>query len=138
MNTVGVIFGGVTYSETSNTVYFGADDGMLYALDANTGESKLGTGGVFFPAESPIWGGTLVQGGVVYFGTMDGRLYGVSENGGKTLEFRGGGRNRGDADSGGGGRLRGFLRQELLRRAGQRGPQCQGDLEVLNEQLDMG
>ena len=91
LNTVGVIFGGVTYSETSNTVYFGADDGMLYALDANTGESKLGTGGVFFPAESPIWGGTLVQGGVVYFGTMDGRLYGVSENGGKTLEFRAGG-----------------------------------------------
>ena len=91
LNSVGVIFGGVTYSQTSNTVYFGSDDGKLYALDANTGESKLGTGGVFFPAEGPIWGAPLVKGGVVYFGTMDGRLYGVSENGGKTLEFRAGG-----------------------------------------------
>ena len=92
LNAVGVIFGGVAYSQTSNTVYFGSDDGMLYALDANTGESKAGTaGGVLFPAGAPIWGAPLVQGGVVYFGTMDGRLYGVSENGGKTLEFRAGG-----------------------------------------------
>ena len=91
LNSVGVIFGGVAYSQTSNTVYFGSDDGMLYALDAHTGESKLQSGGVFFPAEGPIWGAPAVKGGVVYFGTMDGRLYGVSENGGKTLEFRAGG-----------------------------------------------
>ena len=92
LNSVGVIFGGIAYSQTSNTVYFGSDNGMLYALDANTGESKAGTaGGQFFPAQSPIWGAPMVQGGVVYFGTMDGRLYGVSENGGKTLEFRAGG-----------------------------------------------
>ena len=91
LNSVGVIFGGVAYSQSSNTVYFGADDGMLYALDAVTGEPKLGTGGVFFPAGSPIWSTPIVKSGVVYFGTMDGTLFGVSETGGKTLEFRAGG-----------------------------------------------
>ncbi len=91
LNSVGAIFGGVAYSQVSNTVYFGSDDGMLYALDAGTGEPKLGAGGVLFPAESPIWSTPMVTGGVVYFGTMDGTLYGVSETGGKSLEFRAGG-----------------------------------------------
>ena len=83
MDSVGSIFGGVAYSQATNTVYFGADDGMLYALDAGTGEPKLGTGGVFFPAEAPIWSTPMVENGVVYFGTMDGILYGVGETGGK-------------------------------------------------------
>ena len=91
MNSVGSIFGGVAYSQATNTVYFGADDGMLYALDALTGEPKLGTGGVFFPAEAPIWSTPMVNNGVVYFGTMDGTLYGVGETGGKILEFKAGG-----------------------------------------------
>ena len=91
MNSVGSIFGGVAYSQATNTVYFGADDGMLYALDAGTGEPKLGTGGVFFPAEAPIWSTPMVNNGVVYFGTMDGTLYGVGETGGKILEFKAGG-----------------------------------------------
>ena len=91
MDSVGSIFGGVAYSQATNTVYFGADDGMLYALDAGTGEPKLGTGGVFFPAEAPIWSTPMVENGVVYFGTMDGILYGVGETGGKILEFKAGG-----------------------------------------------
>ena len=101
VDSVGVIFGGVAYSQTSNTVYFGSDDCLLYAIDATTGQPKDGTGakrtggpcaepgsatsGVRYNADGPIWSTPVIKDGVVYFGTMEGTLYGISENGGSPI-----------------------------------------------------
>ena len=90
-DTVDPIFGGVAYSRDTNTVYFGSEDGNLYALDALDGSPKIGTGGAFFPAKSPIWSTPTVDNGIVYFGTMGGTLFGVREEGGKVMEFKAGG-----------------------------------------------
>lgn len=91
-DTVGPIFGGVAYSRDTNTVYFGSDDGNLYALDALDGSpKKIDTSGAFFPAESPIWSTPTIDNGIVYFGTMGGTLFGVREGGGKVMEFKAGG-----------------------------------------------
>jgi len=53
-----------------DTVYFGAYDGWVYALDLATGDIlwERETGG-------PIIGSAVVQDGIVYIGSDDGRLY---------------------------------------------------------------
>ncbi|MCJ7509806.1 MAG: PQQ-binding-like beta-propeller repeat protein [Dehalococcoidia bacterium] len=54
----------------AETVFFGAYDGWLYALDLATGDIRwqAETGG-------PIVGSAVVQDGVVYVGSDDGKLY---------------------------------------------------------------
>jgi eukaryotic-like serine/threonine-protein kinase len=51
-------------------VYFGSDDGFLYALEASSGIVKWR-----FDAEFPIRSSPAVQDGVVIFGTDQGTVY---------------------------------------------------------------
>ena len=59
-------------------VYFGIDDGYLYAVDSKSGTViwKFNTGGAII--SSPV-----VSGGVVYFGSKDNHLYAVDIKNGK-------------------------------------------------------
>lgn len=60
------------------TMYLGADNGILYALDARDGSLKWG-----FETGSPIRSSPAVSDtGVVYFGADDGKLYAVNGSAG--------------------------------------------------------
>ncbi|MBL9214415.1 MAG: PQQ-like beta-propeller repeat protein, partial [Opitutaceae bacterium] len=63
-----------------DTVYFGADDGYLYALDASTGAEKW-----VFQTEKWIWGRPLWQANVLVVASADGRVYGLDAASGKRL-----------------------------------------------------
>jgi outer membrane protein assembly factor BamB len=53
-------------------VYFGSDDGNLYALHAQTGTKVWN-----FTTNGSIQSSPAVANGVVYFGSDDGNLYAV-------------------------------------------------------------
>ena len=55
---------------TGDTVYFGARDRFIYALDAETGEMKWSFETAGFVESSPT-----VADGVVYIGSNDGSIY---------------------------------------------------------------
>jgi outer membrane protein assembly factor BamB len=63
----------------SGIVYFGSDDGHVYAVDAATGlqKWKVSTGG-------PVPSSPAVAGDLVYFASYDGKFYAVSAATGKT------------------------------------------------------
>jgi len=55
----------------NNVVYFGADDGNLYALHALTGGSPLWSNLI----GKQIRSSPMISNGVVYIGSDDGKLY---------------------------------------------------------------
>lgn len=61
-------------------LYVGSSDGMLYALDADTGALRWR-----FDAGAPIASSPAVAGGVVLVGSRDGVLHGVSTATGRSL-----------------------------------------------------
>ncbi len=54
----------------SGTLYFGAADGKLWAVDAAGGAAKWK-----YASEGPIKSAPLVHNGIIYFGSNDGQLY---------------------------------------------------------------
>ncbi|MSU70685.1 MAG: hypothetical protein EXS39_07920 [Opitutaceae bacterium] len=66
-----------------DTVYCGADDGFLYALDASTGAEKW-----VFQTEKWIWGRPLWTANILIVASADGRVYGVDASSGKRLWVR--------------------------------------------------
>jgi outer membrane protein assembly factor BamB len=59
-------------------VYFGSDDGNLYALETSTGATKWK-----FSTSGPVRSSPAVVAGTVYFGSYDGRFYAVDAASGK-------------------------------------------------------
>ena len=55
------------------TVYVGSFGGVLYAVDAATGQLKWS-----FKAEGGLWDGPAMVDGTLYFGTADGKVSAVS------------------------------------------------------------
>jgi outer membrane protein assembly factor BamB len=62
------------------TVYVGAADGNLYALDAGDGELQWS-----FHADSAIWDAPLLDDGVLYVPSLDQRLYAIDAGDGDPL-----------------------------------------------------
>jgi len=62
------------------TVYCGADDGFLYALDATTGSEQW-----VFQSQKWIWGRPLWISGVLVVASADGQVYGLEASSGKRL-----------------------------------------------------
>jgi len=76
-----------------NVVYFGGDDGNVYAVDATTGNQtwKHATGG-------PVPSTPAVADGVVYVGSYDGKFYALNAKTGRTKwKFATGGERRFEA-----------------------------------------
>ncbi len=65
------------------TLYCGADEGFLYALDANTGKEQW-----VFQTEKWIWGRPLWVADVLIVASADGRVYGLEASSGKRLWVR--------------------------------------------------
>ncbi len=60
------------YSDESiDTLFVGTDDGILYALDADTGRPK----GARFDAGDSIWAAPLFSDGVLYVASVNGKLF---------------------------------------------------------------
>ena len=57
-------------------VYFGSNDGYLYAVDAASGDPIRR-----YEAGSAVYSSPAVVDGVVYFGSRDGYLYAVDARG---------------------------------------------------------
>ncbi len=77
----------------NNVLYFGGDDGNVYAVDAATGRQiwKHVTGG-------PVPSTPAVAGGVVYVGSYDGKFYALNAlTGGTKWKFATGGERRFEA-----------------------------------------
>lgn len=53
-------------------VYFGSDEGHLYAVDIKTGQEKWR-----FKTEDEVSSSPAISGGIVYFGSRDHHLYAV-------------------------------------------------------------
>ncbi len=64
----------------SNTVYLGAYDNNLYALNASTGEFEWK-----FAADGGIVSRPLIMEGTIYFGSEDSKLYALSARSGKPI-----------------------------------------------------
>jgi outer membrane protein assembly factor BamB len=62
------------------TVYCGADDGFLYALDTSTGAEQW-----VFQTQKWIWGQPLWMAGVLIVASADGNVYGLEASSGKRL-----------------------------------------------------
>lgn len=60
------------------TLYFGSNDGSLYAIDAKSGEPKWS-----FTTDGPVRSTAAVADGSVYFGSGDGYVYALSAKDGK-------------------------------------------------------
>ncbi len=74
-------------------LFFGSDDGLLYAVDAASGRERwrFRTGG-------PVASSPAVEGGRVFFGSYDGRFYALDEKTGALLwKFATGGERRFEA-----------------------------------------
>ena len=56
----------------NNTVYFGGEDGHVYALDATTGD-KLWD----IATDAKITSSPIVVDGTVYIASLDGNLYAI-------------------------------------------------------------
>ncbi len=54
----------------SGTLYFGAADGKLWAVDAAGGTAKWK-----YTSEGPVKSAPVIHAGIIYFGSDDGRLY---------------------------------------------------------------
>ena len=76
-NADGPIIAGLAASETA--VYVATDNGTLYALDPQTGQSLVTP----FPAGGGIWGTPLLVDAVVYVASVNGKLYALDA---ETLE----------------------------------------------------
>ena len=63
-----------------STIYFGADDGNFYALDAESGYMRW-----IFKARAPNNSVPYADEDAVYFGSNDGSVYAVSRDGGEEL-----------------------------------------------------
>ncbi len=73
---------------SDGVIYFGSEDGYLYALDPQTGAEKwrFKTGGA-------VWSSPAVSDGMVYFGSDDNYLYAVDlQTGAEKWKFKTGGR----------------------------------------------
>jgi outer membrane protein assembly factor BamB len=68
------------------TLYAGANDGGLYALDRRTGRERWR-----FMTGGEILASPLVRDGIVYFGSGDGRFYAVNRRGRPLWSFAAGG-----------------------------------------------
>lgn len=76
-----------------NVLYFGGDDGNIYAVDAASGHQiwKHATGG-------PVPSTPAVAGGIVYVGSYDGKFYALNaQTGGTKWKFAAGGERRFEA-----------------------------------------
>jgi outer membrane protein assembly factor BamB len=73
------VVGGLAVS--GNTLYIGASDGWLRAIDAVTGEAKEGFNP--FQAGDKIWAAPVVEEGTVYFGSLDHNLYAINADTGE-------------------------------------------------------
>ena len=62
------------------SVYCGADDGFLYALEASTGAEQW-----VFQTQKWIWGRPLWTSGVLIVASADGQVYGLEASSGKRL-----------------------------------------------------
>lgn len=58
-------------------VFFGSEDGLLYAVDQQTGQQKWK-----FQTKGAVSSSPAVENGVVYFGSFDGRFYALDANSG--------------------------------------------------------
>ncbi len=76
--TQGAIWGTATVSE--GTVYFGSDDGHLYALAAESGEPRWQ-----FATEGIVRSQPAIAGGLVYVASDDGHLYAVDAQNGQQV-----------------------------------------------------
>ena len=66
--------GPITSSPTviNGTVYFGSNDGKLYALDASSGQPKW-----LFHTGKEVGSSPVIVNNVVYFGSNDSNLYAI-------------------------------------------------------------
>jgi len=74
-HTRGMLIGSPAFSD--GTIYFGSDDGNLYAVDSESGAQKWK-----FDAKSRIPSSPAVADGVVYFGAYDGNFYALDASSG--------------------------------------------------------
>lgn len=81
--SVGSIISSPWVESGLNAVYFGSNDGKLYAIDSTTGQPLAG----FTPYQtgSAVRSSPLVWNDVVYFGSDDGKVYAISANTGAIL-----------------------------------------------------
>jgi len=64
----------------NETLYCGADDGFLYALDARTGKERWA-----FQTEKWVWGRPMLHEGVLIVASAASRIYGLDAESGKKL-----------------------------------------------------
>ncbi|HUI81688.1 MAG TPA: PQQ-binding-like beta-propeller repeat protein [Bryobacteraceae bacterium] len=77
----------------AGVVFFGSDDGNVYAVDAATGVQRWK-----YVTDGPVSSTPAVNGGLVYFLSYDGRFYAVDESSGKLRwKFRTAGERRFEA-----------------------------------------
>jgi outer membrane protein assembly factor BamB len=89
--TGGKVIGSAVWSE--GTIYFGSDDGNLYAVDAATGKQRWQ-----YPSAGPVASTPAVDAGMVYFGSYDGKFYAVdAKTGALRWKVAGGGERRFEA-----------------------------------------
>jgi outer membrane protein assembly factor BamB len=70
------ILGGIAL--TNDVAYFGLASGMVYAVNAKTGQDLW-----HFQASRDVWGTPLVAGDTVYVGSLDHNVYALSRDDGK-------------------------------------------------------
>ena len=74
-------------------LYFGSDDGSIYAVEAETGARKWS-----YATAGPVPSSPAVADGVVYFGSYDGKFYALDARDGKVIwKFVTGGERRFEA-----------------------------------------
>lgn len=76
--TSGPISGSAAFSADGSTIYFGSEDGYVYAVDTSTGAMRwrTQTGGEIFA--SPVVGAD----GAIYIGSLDGKFYALNPSDG--------------------------------------------------------